>query len=195
MKVLRGTSKLSVDEFLREFADVDDGNSHELQDGEVFVAPPPGSAHSELHALVVGLLSIYSGEHAGLRVFDACAIQFAPDTLRAPDVTVVLPGDGVKMSQAALVGTPSLVIEIVSPNKPRLDLVVKRGLFTTVGIPEIWFIDAETREALFLNKLRTGKYTEQKVASGSFHSKVLKGLTLDVTALFDLDKKRLFKSR
>ena len=190
MKTAREATKLTVDEFLAEYRDVDDGNIYELQDGEVIVSPPPGSQHGELHVILSWLLSVYEESHAGIRIFDSSGIAFDDDTLRGPDLTVVKPHDAVTFEDSKMCGVPSIVIEIVSPNKKRLDLVVKRGLYTSKGIAEIWYFDVDAQEALFLCKTRSG-YAERKLTSGVFESKVLKGFCVDVEALFALDKKVL----
>ena len=191
---MRKAVKLTVDEFLEEYRDVNDGNLHELQDGEVIVSPPPGSDHGELHSIVNWLLQIYCEDHAGIRVFDASAVEFSEDTLRGPDISVILPGDKVHFTKGRMVGAPSLIVEIVSPSKPPLDLVVKRGLFTSKGVSEIWYLDPDTEEALFLHKTRGGNYAESRLETGIYESKVLKGLSIDVAALFALDKRRLRKA-
>jgi len=187
-------TKLTVDEFLAEYANIDDGNFYELQDGELIVSPPPGSEHGELHMILGWLLGIYEETHPGFRVFDSSGVEFADDTLRGPDVTIVKPEDDIKFIKSRMAGVPSLIIEIVSPYKKRLDLVVKRGLFTSKRVSEIWYLDVDTQEALFLCRSRSGGYAEQKLSSGVFESKVLKGLRVDVAALFALDKKRLRKA-
>ena len=189
-----GKRLLTVDEFLDAYAHVDDGNRHELQDGEVIVSPQPGTEHGELHYLVNWLLGTYEDRHPGIRVFDASSVQFSDKTLRGPDVTVVRASDDVRIEKSRIVGTPSLLIEIVSPEKPRLDLVVKRGLYASKGVPEIWFLETAAKQALFLTRKRSGDYAEQRIETGVFSSKVLRGLNIDVAALFALDKKRLRKA-
>jgi Uma2 family endonuclease len=192
--IAQRVTKLTVDEFLAEYGDVDDGNRYELQDGEVIVVPPPGSEHGELHIVLAWLLSVYEESHPGIRIFDSSGVEFSDDTLRGPDVTIVKPSDDVSFKEKSrMTGAPSVIIEIVSPGKPRLDLVVKRGLYTGKGVAEIWFLDIDTREALFLCKSRSN-YVEQKLSSGVFESKVLKGLRVDVAALFALDKRKLRKA-
>ena len=113
--------------------------------------------------------------------------------MKGPDVTVVTPADKVKRLGTKLVGAPSLVVEIVSPNRPHLDLVEKRALYTDRGIREIWFLDSRTREGLFLCRVGA-KYKEIRMAQGVFESRAIKGLKVDVAALFEMDRKRLRKA-
>jgi Uma2 family endonuclease len=187
-----GAKHLTVDDFLSACAHLDDGNTYELQNGKVIVSPQPGWQHGELHFCLCWLLGNYEEGTLGVRSFDASGVQLAPDTLRGPDLTVVKDSDAVRFDKSKIVGVPSLVIEIVSPSKPSLDLLLKSGLYRSKGIPEIWFLDVEKKEALFLLKTKKD-YAEQRLADGVFESKALKGFKLDVAALFALDKKRLRK--
>jgi Uma2 family endonuclease len=188
-----GKKRLTVDAFMEQYGHIDDGNKYELQDGEVVVSPQPGWKHGELHVILSGLLYLYSAEHTEYRMFDSSGVEFSTDTLRGPDLSVVKTTDPVRFEQSIMVGVPSLVVEIVSPEKPSLDLMKKRTLYVKKGVPEIWFIEHKTETALFLLKRRSGEYSELSMSSGIFESKVLKGFKLDVAALFALDKKRLRK--
>jgi Uma2 family endonuclease len=189
-----GKKRLTVDAFLERYGHIDDGNVYELHEGEVVVVPPPGAEHGELHSILNYILQLYGDSQSGLRFFDGSGVQFSKDTFRGPDVTVVKASDPARIENGKIIGTPSLVIEIVSPNKPRLDLVRKLGLYTKHNVPEIWLLDSQEEEALFLMKHRkSADYDEQRLSSGIFESKVLKGFKLDVAALFALDKKRLRK--
>jgi Uma2 family endonuclease len=188
-----GKKRLTVDAFLQHYAHIDDGNKYELQDGEVVVSPQPGWKHGELHKVLLWLLGNYEENHTDVRSFDSSGIEFASDTLRGPDISVVKAADNVRFDESTMAGIPSLIIEIVSPTKPALDLLKKRSLYESKGVPEIWFIERATNTALFLIKRRNGEYAEASMNEGIFESKVLKGFKLDVAALFALDKKRLRK--
>lgn len=194
IKQLRRTSGLTVDEFIAEYADVDDGNLYELQNGEVVVTPPPGAEHGGLHATLNWLLGTYDELHdAGLRIFDGSGIEFSNSTLRGPDISVYKKSDRWRILNGRAIGVPSLIVEIVSPHKPDLDLITKRGLYESEKVSEVWFLDSSRRNALFLFRTRSG-YQEQRMSSGIFESKVLKGLRLDVAALFAENKKRIRKT-
>jgi Uma2 family endonuclease len=65
------------------------------------------------------------------------------------------------LTPAKLVGTPDLVVEILSPTSPGHDRERKRHLYETAEVPEYWIVDAERRSVLQL-VLVNGHYTEQE---------------------------------
>jgi Uma2 family endonuclease len=61
-----------------------------------------------------------------------------------------------------VVGTPDLVVEILSPATRKIDLTEKRSVYEEAGIQAYWLIDPETLELtiLELDGLREGHYVE-----------------------------------
>jgi Uma2 family endonuclease len=190
---MKPSTKLTVDEFIEEYSKLPDASRYELQDGEVVVSPEPTPYHGELQGLILYILHMHADDREGMRIFAPTNVAFSDETCRGPDVTVMLPNDKAKITNTKIQGAPSLVVEVVSPGHPHLDLIVKRDLYTSQKVGEIWFIDSVEKEALFLS--RSGaKYAERKLKDGIFESRILKGLKLDVGALFALDRKRLRKA-
>jgi len=187
--------KLTVDEFIEEYSKLPDGWRYELKNGEVVeVSPDAAPYHGEIQAVVLWLLGNATETMDGVSIYGPTNVQLVKDSLgKGPDVTVVTNADKVRNLGTKLLGAPSLVVEIVSPNRPHLDLVEKRALYTDRGVREIWFLDSRTREALFLCRIGS-KYKEFRLANGIFTSRSVKGLKVDVAALFDLDRKRLRKA-
>ena len=57
-----------------------------------------------------------------------------------------------------------LVIEVVSPDDPDLDLVVKRQEYAQAGIPEYWIVDPEAElfnPSFGLGNLRDSSHSEE----------------------------------
>ena len=79
-----------------------------------------------------------------------------------------------------------LVAEVVSPDDPPRDLVVKRGDYAEAGVSEYWIVDPRV-ETVTVLKLAGSDYVEHGVfARGDMAaSALLDGVSVDVTALFD----------
>jgi len=189
---MKTNTKLTVDEFIEEYSKLSDGRRYELQDGEVLVSPEPGPYHGRIQALLLAFLLEYSDEHAEATIYGPTNVALSTNACRGPDITVTVQGDGAVEHKTKLTGKPAVLIEIVSPSNPSYDLVDKRKAYCNERVPEIWFFDTTSKEALFLT-LDKGVYSEHRVSDGIFASKALTGLRIDVAALFELDRKRLMK--
>jgi Uma2 family endonuclease len=132
-----------------------DDERWELIDGEAFAMSPAPSRH---HQEVLG------GLHVQIAQFlrgSACRIYLAPFDVRLPraderddDVdTVVQPDlalvcDPAKLDAAGCRGAPDWIVEILSPNTSRRDLVQKRNLYARHGVREYWIVDPMHRTVL-----------------------------------------------
>ena len=81
-----------------------------------------------------------------------------------------------------------LVVEVVSPDDPKRDLVDKRREYAQAGIPEYWIVNPQTGEILILvlddNGYREhGRFTRSDLAT----SPTLDDITIDVSAILDAD--------
>ncbi len=84
-----------------------------------------------------------------------------------------------------IVGTPDLLIEILSPANAHLDRTSKRKLYAQSGVRELWLVDPESKSIdLYdlLNKPAIPLKTLQK--SEILTSPLLPGLTLQLEKIF-----------
>ncbi len=82
---------------------------------------------------------------------------------------------------------PDLVMEIVSENNRRHDLVTKRDEYARAGIPEYWIVDLEeeTITVLVLKSRRKSYIEHGTFAKGTrATSKILPGFSVDVKETF-----------
>ncbi len=134
--------KLTYDDFVLF---PDDGQRHELIDGEHYVTPSPNLRHQAILGNLHWLIRSYLETHPIGQVF------FAPLDVIFSNVDVVEP-DLMYLSHARaaevattlnLRGAPELVIEIVSPGTRRRDATIKRRLYERSGVEEYWIVDPE----------------------------------------------------
>ena len=135
-------AKLTYDDFLLF---PDDGQRHELIDGEHYVTPCPTKKHQRvmgnLYFLIRGWLEQNRVGEAFLPPFDVVFNRFdvvEPDLLylshaRAAEV----------LTDANVQGVPDLVIEIGSPSTRKRDETIKRRLYEREGVSEYWVADPE----------------------------------------------------
>lgn len=123
----------------------DDGQRHELIDGEHYVTPCPNFRHQKL----LGRLYFAFAEH--LRAHPSLGeVCFAPFDVVLSDWDVVEPdlifvsGDQLGiLTDKNIVGAPALLVEILSPSTRRRDQQIKRRLFERSGVREYWMVDPD----------------------------------------------------
>ena len=124
----------------------DDGQRHEIIDGELFVTPSPAPRHQYVAVELLACLHSYC-RGAGLQILTAPADVFiSKDTLVQPDVFVIpLDAAGRPPATYEEFGRPVLVIEVLSPTTTRTDRDRKRRLYQAMQVPEYWIIDTLAR--------------------------------------------------
>ena len=132
--------KLTYDDFLLF---PDDGQRHELIDGDHYVTPCPITKHQRvsgnLHWLLRSYLEVQPIGEVFYAPFDVIFSEFdvvEPDLLYMSNARAaeVLTSKNVK-------GTPELVVEIGSPSTRKRDETIKRRLYERSGVAEYWIVD------------------------------------------------------
>lgn len=179
--------KISLNEFykLREETD----RPIEYIDGVVFVAPSPSVAHqrisSRLHGQLFNLL-----EDKDCEVFPApLDVEFSKGDAEdkkivVPDLTVICDKDGLGSNKYS--GSPTIVIEIISPSNQSQDLVTKLNLYMQHGVKEYWIVNPLLNTVQVYSLDDKGNYQQKDIAKneGTVHSEVLAGFKVDVEKLF-----------
>jgi Uma2 family endonuclease len=127
----------------------DDGNRYEVIDGVLYMSSAPSPFHQTI------VLNLH--EHVGLSLKrERIAATFiAPIGLFMPGVSPVQPDFLlIRAEQVGIVsdrrvrGVPDLIAEVLSPNNPELDTVIKRAAYARAGVPEYWIVRPESRDVL-----------------------------------------------
>ena len=136
-------TKLTYDDFVLF---PDDGQRHELIDGEHYVTATPNLSHQTIVGNLYYLIRVYIETHPIGKVFgvpvDVIISRFdvvEPDlqyvsNARAPEL---LSGDWVT-------GAPDLVVEIASKSTRKRDNTIKYKFYEQINVTEYWTIDPET---------------------------------------------------
>jgi Uma2 family endonuclease len=131
-----------------EFARLpDDGNRYEVIAGELYVTPAPGRFHQRVSARLVHLLEAFCQEHGAGEVYAApFDVIFAKGDYVEPDLVFVRAenADAV-LDDRGVVGTPDLLVEILSDSTEHRDRGVKRERYAGYGVPEYWIVDADEK--------------------------------------------------
>jgi Uma2 family endonuclease len=181
------TIRLQADEY---FALVDElPRFTELIDGEVVVNTPTFRHQEILGFLYVGLV-LWTREQPGrgraglsLNVHLGDDHVFAPDALwfAAPHVPA---GDVARVE-----APPDLAVEVRSPSTWRFDVGVKKSVYESSGLPELWLVDTQADTVLVFRRSSAESpdfdIALELGAGETLTSPQLSGFALDVAELFD----------
>lgn len=124
----------------------DDGNRHELIDGELLVTPAPRGRHQHgIGELFLHLAPYVRAHRIGAAVFSPADLDLRSGQLVQPDLFVGAMVDGRAPVEWDEFGIPLLVVEVLSPSTAKDDRVRKRHLYQRVGVPVYWIVDLDAR--------------------------------------------------
>jgi Uma2 family endonuclease len=138
----------------------DDGQRHELLDGEHVVTPSPSTKHQRLSMKLPVRLGRFVEEQRLGQLFAApFDVQFSAFDVVEPDLLFVSAARLSGLLTAANVqGAPDLVIEISSPSTRKRDETIKRRLYERFGVHEYWVVDLELDE-IKVYRLSEGRFS------------------------------------
>lgn len=159
----------------------------ELANGRIELLPMPTRAHQIL------LLFLYRVFHAhvqqaprpGIVITSGLRMRVRAGKFREPDLLLLRDRADPRNQDRFWLGA-DLVAEVVSPDDPSRDLVVKRADYAEAGITEYWIVDPRV-ETVTILKLAGSDYVQHGVfrRGDTATSALLDGVSVDVTALFD----------
>jgi Uma2 family endonuclease len=157
----------------------------EFTDGTLEVLPVPTDRHQSISQFLLLALYAFFQPQGGKVQYSPLRLQIREEKFREPDLLVLRDANDPRRQNAYWLGA-DLVIEIVSPDDPERDTVVKRADYAEAGIPEYWIVHPDEATVTVLRLAGTA-YAEHGVfrRDETLTSALLPDLTLDVTALFD----------
>ena len=159
----------------------------EFTTGALEILPMPTEQHQAILDFVHEAFRTWVRRIGGRARFAPLRLQLSADKFREPDLLLLLDARDPRRQNRFWRGA-DLVLEVVSPDDPERDLVVKRADYAAAGIPEYWIVNP-LDETITVLILRDAAY----VAHGVFRrgapatSVLLAGFALDVAAVFDAD--------
>ncbi len=157
----------------------------EFSQGTIEVLPMPSQTHQFIVYYLHHLLFVFITEHKLGRVLGApFRIKLWSGKYREPDVAVMLKANDSFRQEQFWEGA-DLVVEVVSPDDPNRDFIVKRQEYEQTGIPEYWIVDSRVERIIVLT-LEDDHYVEfgEFTLGQKAFSPLLTGFEVDVTAVF-----------
>lgn len=172
--------RMSYEEFL---AWADEDVHAEWVNGEVIIHVPPKDIHQNLVRFLAVLLDLYvQFFRLGQLRFAPFEMKLAPDgPSRQPDILFVAKEHLERLTEDRLIGPADLVVEVVSADSVRRDLVEKFGEYERYGVREYWLVDSRPgrRGAEFWVRDEEGRFQAADVGEeGVYRSTVVPGFWL-----------------
>lgn len=167
----------------------------ELIKGKIIaMSPAPARIHQDVAQNINQILYRHFYQHP-------CKVYFAPFDVRLyspskeittvvqPDLCVVC--DLSKLDDKGCLGSPDLVVEIVSPGNSKKEMGIKFELYQEVGVREYWIVNP-LEETILMYVLKDGAYVgmrplvNDKMQSETHIAKsvIFPELTFDIESVF-----------
>lgn len=168
-----------------EYLQLNSSRLVEFINGYLEILPMPSAKHQIIVAYLYRLLFAFVAQHQlGLVLFAPFPVRLKKNKYREPDI-LFLHHTHQNQQKESHWETADLVMEVVSPDNPERDTVVKREEYAQAGIPEYWIVNP-LNQTITVLVLQDENYLEHGVfgLGQTAGSLLLPGFTLDVTSVF-----------
>jgi Uma2 family endonuclease len=158
----------------------------ELSHGILEVLPMPTDSHQAIVAyLYTALLAFVAPRQLGTLRFAPLRLRLWEGKFREPDLLFLSAAHDAKRRDEYWEGA-DFVVEVVSSDDRRRDLVTKRREYAKAGIPEYWIIDPGEERVIVLHLAGDRYQVHGEFPRGSrLSSVVFDGIELEIDAILD----------
>ncbi len=183
MNILTVQKKYTYNDYLL----IEDEKRYEVMKGELIMVPAPFTTHQRVSSKLNLIISKYVKEKKlGEVLYAPTDVIFAEDIVVQPDILFISNNRRDIIKEAAIIGSPDLVIEIVSPSSASYDTIEKREVYEKHGVKEYWLVFPQEKAVEILT-IEKGIYKEFCKArkTGIVKSHIIEGLTVEIKEIFE----------
>ena len=160
----------------------------EFTDGWIEILPMPTRNHQAVLRFLFRVLDPLIDDLGGDLYWCGLDLRIRPGKFRKPDLLAMLDTKDPRNQNEYWHGA-DWVLEVVSPDNPRRDLVEKRSDYAEAGVPEYWIVNP-LNDTITVLTLADGQYVEHGLfrPGDRADSPTLPGFTVDVAAVFAADE-------
>jgi Uma2 family endonuclease len=124
----------------------DDGRRYELVDGDLVMTPSPSFAHQYVVFRLARILAAHvESRRLGIVMISPFDVVLSPRTAVQPDILFVARSEYGRIGARGVTGPPTLVVEVLSAERPERDLLEKCEEYARSGVPHYWIADPNAR--------------------------------------------------
>jgi Uma2 family endonuclease len=159
----------------------------EWVEGMVIKMSSVSAKHDTLFQFLIILLRAYLRKtQTGTLKVAPFVMKITPESpAREPDLHIVLKERAGIIQDTMTAGAADVVVEIVSPESEKRDMVEKYYEYQAGGVREYWLVNPQRRQADFYVLGDDGLYQRIELHDGVFRSRALPEFVLDTTVLWD----------
>lgn len=164
-----------------------DDKRYELIGGKLYVVPAPSVIHQMVAGNLYFILRQHVGENnLGVVIGAPVDVYLTEEDVVQPDVIFISRERQHIITEPNIRGAPDLVIEILSGSTAERDRTLKKKLYVTHGVREIWFVHPVARTIEVCTITPGGEKVEHygRDDRRPFVSAVLPDLRLDLKEVF-----------
>lgn len=161
-----------------------DGQRHELIDGEIVVSAAPAIDHQRLVGRLFRMLSAVAESTPGDEAFiSPIAVSLDLANTLEPDLVYRARDSASVVEKRRIRGAPELVIEVLSPGTSSRDQIQKRANYERARVQEFWIVDPARKRVTAL-RLREGRFQELQPVGTRLASEIAPLFVVDLAELF-----------
>jgi Uma2 family endonuclease len=176
--------KITVKELFE--MELEEGFFYELINGIIVKKQAPSPQHQKAVLKLSKLFDDYAVEKDLGEVYTSpIDVFFDKFSNTQPDVLFIKKERNFIITPNGIQGHPDLIVEVLSPSTFRYDRKEKMKLYLEFGVSEYWIVDPKN-QSIEVYVLENDVYDMRffAIETGNIESKVLEGLTFDVSKVF-----------
>jgi Uma2 family endonuclease len=173
----------------KDYLQIEDEKRYEVMEGGLIMVPAPLTSHQRVSRNIEVILCNFVKEKRLGEILDAPTdVVLSEDVVVQPDILFISKERLNIIEEAAIMGSPDLIVEVVSPFSASYDTIEKRDVYEKHGVKEYWLVFPQEKVVEVLT-LENSIYREFCKArkTGVIRSKILDGLVMDLTDIFELE--------
>jgi len=182
------TTEVKTKYTVKDYMLLEEGAPFQLINYDLVMSPSPSLFHQIISIKVTKLFLFFleRTDDKGLFLTAPLDIFFDDGNVFQPDLIYVSESRKAEIVKDKIQGAPDLVVEILSPSNGYYDLRQKKDIYEKHGVAEYIIIDPIQQSAeVFVLKDELYILDQKVQQSGTFHSTILKGFSVDLKELFE----------